>query len=120
LDSSSGRCDDLSWTKVVLVRNGRNADPAAQHPWEITQVNEMLTQMEQHPYPFVPPQKIIEGIEEEHGFRNDPASDDEFMFASGFYARKFGGQRGLRARARLKHAKSNSTSPTHYQISRCC
>src|ERR1700722_8401306 len=24
---------------------------------------------------------------------DDPASDDEFMFASGFYARKFGGQR---------------------------
>jgi hypothetical protein len=25
---------------------------AAQHSWEITQVNEMLTQMERHPYPF--------------------------------------------------------------------
>ena len=25
---------------------------AAQHSWEITQVNEMLTQMEHHPYPF--------------------------------------------------------------------
>jgi DNA polymerase III subunit epsilon len=24
---------------------------------------------------------------------DDPASDDEFMFASDFYARKFGGQR---------------------------
>jgi transitional endoplasmic reticulum ATPase len=25
---------------------------AAQHSWEITQVNEMLTQMERHPYPY--------------------------------------------------------------------
>jgi len=25
---------------------------AAHHSWEITQVNEMLTQMERHPYPF--------------------------------------------------------------------
>ena len=25
---------------------------AARHSWEITQVNEMLTQMERHPYPF--------------------------------------------------------------------
>ena len=25
---------------------------AAQHSWEVTQVNEMLTQMERHPYPF--------------------------------------------------------------------
>jgi hypothetical protein len=62
-----GRCDDLSWTKAVLVCNGRNADPAARHPWEVIQVNEMLTQMEQHLYPFVPSQKGIEGIEEGHG-----------------------------------------------------
>ena len=31
-----------------LLRDRR----AAQHSWEITQVNEMLTQMERHPYPF--------------------------------------------------------------------
>jgi DNA polymerase-3 subunit epsilon len=28
-----------------------------------------------------------------HRMIDDPASDDEFMFASDFYARKFGGQR---------------------------
>ena len=36
---------------------------AALHSWEITQVNEMLTQMERHPYPFACTTNALELID---------------------------------------------------------
>jgi transitional endoplasmic reticulum ATPase len=45
---------------------------AAQHSWEITQVNEMLTQMERHPYPFACTTNASELL--------DPAAARRFLF----------------------------------------
>jgi len=45
---------------------------AALHSWEITQVNEMLTQMERHPYPFACTTNALELI--------DPATARRFLF----------------------------------------
>ena len=44
----------------------------AEHSWEITQVNEMLTWMESHPYPFVCTTNLMD--------RLDPASLRRFTF----------------------------------------
>jgi transitional endoplasmic reticulum ATPase len=45
---------------------------AAQHSWEITQVNEMLTQMERHPYPFACTTNAVELL--------DAAAARRFLF----------------------------------------
>ena len=45
---------------------------AAQHSWEITQVNEMLTQMERHPYPFACTTNALELL--------DAAATRRFLF----------------------------------------
>jgi transitional endoplasmic reticulum ATPase len=45
---------------------------AAQHSWEITQVNEMLTQMERYPYPFVCTTNAVELL--------DAAAARRFLF----------------------------------------
>ncbi len=45
---------------------------AARHSWEITQVNEMLTQMERHPYPFACTTNAPELL--------DPATARRFLF----------------------------------------
>jgi transitional endoplasmic reticulum ATPase len=45
---------------------------AAHHSWEITQVNEMLTQMERHPYPFACTTNAVELL--------DAASTRRFLF----------------------------------------
>jgi transitional endoplasmic reticulum ATPase len=45
---------------------------AAQHFWEITQVNEMLTQMERHPYPFAWTTNALELL--------DAAASRRFLF----------------------------------------
>ena len=45
---------------------------AAQHSWEITRVNEMLTQMERHPYPFACTTNAVELL--------DAAAARRFLF----------------------------------------
>jgi transitional endoplasmic reticulum ATPase len=45
---------------------------AAQHSWEITQVNETLTQMERHPYPFACTTNALELL--------DAAATRRFLF----------------------------------------
>jgi transitional endoplasmic reticulum ATPase len=45
---------------------------AAHHSWEITQVNEMLTQMERHPYPVACTTNAVELL--------DAASTRRFLF----------------------------------------
>ncbi len=51
---------------------------AAQHSWEITQVNEMLMQMERHPYPFACTTNALELF--------DAAAARRFLFKVRFLA----------------------------------
>jgi AAA+ superfamily predicted ATPase len=51
---------------------------AARHSWEITQVNEMLTWMERHPYPFACTTNALDAL--------DPATARRFLFKVRFLA----------------------------------
>ncbi len=44
----------------------------AERSWEVTQVNEMLTQMERHPYPFAMTTNLMDSL--------DPATLRRFLF----------------------------------------
>jgi len=57
-----------------LLRNRERA----QHSWEVTQVNEMLTWMERHPYPFACTTNLMESL--------DPATLRRFLFKVQFLA----------------------------------